>query len=362
MKLRDEARIKDKVEFHIETRHVTYLIVWSVVFSGIIFYTGIVVGKRSNPLPAPAPAPIHGAAKKVEAPEDKLVRSIPLLPAISVHPDQEEMADVVLNAMARLRLETLRKAEREDKLLEAELQEELFPQKPESERARPSAPEDVLKPSAGIGVKGHQAAKRLGQVPPMPVAEPEPASAPALVPVPAVEDPAANEPAAEAAAQADFPVVGELPVKTGAAALFEAFVAQASRPTGASAGGAEPAVDAERNGAADNGAAGKGAAVNGVAGNDEPLPVEKARQQGGKAYAIQAKSFRDKAEADVFLEYLKQSLGAGNYAAFIMPVDLPNKGKWYRVRIGHFQSISEAQKFKDAFEKKEGMQTILVAL
>jgi cell division protein FtsN len=330
MKLRDEHRIKDKVEFRVDTRHLVYLILWSVLFSAVIFYSGLVVGKKSNPLPSPVPQALASVPDPASAqtPEERLVRAMPLLKTLAVHPEQEEKTDEVLNAMARLRIETMERAEREDQALKAQLQQELFPPKP-GKSPRPPSPDDVLRNTSGISAPARGLPQRLAEAPEMPLPQPEPEPV-----VTAKDEPPEPRP------------------RSQSEALFRAFMSAAPpaapAPEPAQVGLPEPPAGP---------AAAADPAPAPATGEPEALP----RGQT-KAYAIQAKSFRDKTEADVFADYLVKSLQASPYKAFIMPVDLPNKGRWYRVRIGQFPSLSDAQKFKEAFEKKEGMQTILVVL
>lgn len=297
MKLREDARIKEKMEFRIDTKHVVYLIVWSIVFSGVIFYTGMVVGKKSKPALArntPPPVVLGAKADKTMDAEDLEARSIPFLNELSSHPEEEEMGDVVLNALAKLRLETRKKADEEEERLKKELTDRLFPAPPEERLSdRAMDPDEVLALSAGI--RAHRQRKARSAKAPEMEPEPEPEIAPH-----------------------DAPTEPE-PV----------HVEEARHE--------KEAQDQERD--------------------DEDIKVVAERY-----YAVQAKSFKDKNEALVFLKYLQGELSRNKFKPYIMPVELPKKGKWYRVRIGRFPSRLEAQKFKDFIEKKEGLQTILVVL
>jgi cell division septation protein DedD len=79
-------------------------------------------------------------------------------------------------------------------------------------------------------------------------------------------------------------------------------------------------------------------------------------------FAIQCKAFRNSQDAKVFVGYLKGEMRRSKYKPFIMPVELPGKGKWFRVRIGKFGSRLEAEKYKENFEKRLGLETFLVTL
>jgi DedD protein len=67
--------------------------------------------------------------------------------------------------------------------------------------------------------------------------------------------------------------------------------------------------------------------------------------------AVQVASTKDEASAAALVRKLKQ-LG---YAGFSVRADIPNKGTWYRVRVGPYRSKSEAEQIrqellKDQFE------------
>jgi cell division protein FtsN len=58
-------------------------------------------------------------------------------------------------------------------------------------------------------------------------------------------------------------------------------------------------------------------------------------------FALQAASFPDRAAADEFAERLK----AAGVPSYIVSIDLPRRGTWFRVRIGRFNTAEDAQKF-----------------
>ena len=76
------------------------------------------------------------------------------------------------------------------------------------------------------------------------------------------------------------------------------------------------------------------------------------------SYTLQVKAFREEPEATSFLEELKD----GGYEAFLVHSDIPGKGRWYRVRVGQFGSLTEATSFQQAFEQKEGYSTFVSPL
>jgi cell division septation protein DedD len=66
------------------------------------------------------------------------------------------------------------------------------------------------------------------------------------------------------------------------------------------------------------------------------------------AYTINTASFRDKENADRYVEELKE-LGID---AFNWEIDLGEKGKWHRVSVGGFTTREEAQDYADELKQK----------
>jgi DedD protein len=295
MRLRHEDKLKEKVEFQLDTRHVFYLVLWSIALSAAIFATGLFVGQKkqegkSGYAMANTLAFQGLRQKQAGLAVDPLVSSFSFLNRLGGHPEKRELEDAVLNAMAKLRIEIREKVEEKDDQLKKELADKYFRGiDPADDEDRQQSPEELLAQSRGISAH-HRHEQRMGQAPErLEAPEEEP------VPEPVV---AAKKPAAPYAR-----------------------------------GGAAPAKVAEK------------------------APVEGPEEGAGGDFAIQAKAFRDKNDALIFLGYLKHELGRSRYKPFIMPVELPGKGKWYRVRIGKFDSRLKAQ-----FEKRLGLETFLVSL
>jgi len=72
-------------------------------------------------------------------------------------------------------------------------------------------------------------------------------------------------------------------------------------------------------------------------------------------YKIQLASFQDLDGARIFSEQLQ----AKGYKPYILEVKLEGKGSMYRVRIGEFNSLEEAQKIAKEIERKENL-TVLI--
>lgn len=313
MRLRDEGKLKPKMEFQFETRHFFLLVVWSIVLSGVIFCTGLFIGQKGQA--GTRGTTLNGAQAEAKNGQDAnrpdpLLSSLSFLSRLVRHPEKRQHEDAALDALAALREDILRKQEIEDDALRSQLAHEVF--SPPTDR--PQDPEQVLASSSGVpATLGRSRQANLGLVPDLSAlaapAEPEP------VPVPE----------AELAAE---------PSELSAVAVAE--------------GNAVPVAAA-------------GIAVEGQAAGD-PSAIEVNPDGRQRFFAIQAKAFREKSDADIFLGYLQQELTKSRYKAFIMPVELAGKGKWFRVRVGKFQTRLEAEKFKQAFEKKLGLETFLVSL
>ena len=308
MRLRHESKLKDKMEFQLDTRHVFYLVLWSVLLSGAIFATGLFVGEKKEAGKAGHKVTNSLAFKGLKQKEaglgvDPMVSSFSFLSRLDRHPEKRELDDAVLNALAKMRLEVRERIHEQDEELKKELAEKYFPSEDVVSEAAWAAnrarPDQLLAQSQGVQALRQHREARLGQAPAdLGKEEPEPAPRPA--------------PYAEA--------------KLQQMALAKAV------PAPAPVRAVPVAVRA-----------------------DSQAPAE-------GAFAIQCKAFRNIHDAKVFVGYLKGEMRRGPYKPFIMPVELPGKGKWYRVRIGKFDTRLEAEKYKAQFEKRLGLETFLVSL
>jgi len=77
---------------------------------------------------------------------------------------------------------------------------------------------------------------------------------------------------------------------------------------------------------------------------------EKGAKPEGKKYIVQVASYKDKKKADQVAGKLK-SLG---YATRVVQMDLPGKGRWYRLTIGGLPSHDKAKEAVANVEKKIG--------
>ncbi len=73
-------------------------------------------------------------------------------------------------------------------------------------------------------------------------------------------------------------------------------------------------------------------------------------------YSIQVGSYPSMDEANSKISDWRSR----GYPAFMMIADIPDRGRWYRVRIGGFASKEDAQKYMDRFRSSENTEAIIV--
>ncbi|HSE37968.1 MAG TPA: SPOR domain-containing protein, partial [Blastocatellia bacterium] len=80
---------------------------------------------------------------------------------------------------------------------------------------------------------------------------------------------------------------------------------------------------------------------------EAPKPAGSPDQETGAGkdaqgqFSLQAAAFATQIGADEFAERLKQA----GLASYVVPADLARRGRWYRVRVGRFDSEESAQRF-----------------
>jgi cell division septation protein DedD len=66
-------------------------------------------------------------------------------------------------------------------------------------------------------------------------------------------------------------------------------------------------------------------------------------------YTVQVAAFSSKPAAQALVDRLSRK----GYPAYLHPQQIPGKGLWYRVRIGHYPKREEAEGLADRLQKKE---------
>jgi len=82
-------------------------------------------------------------------------------------------------------------------------------------------------------------------------------------------------------------------------------------------------------------------------------PVDEGRAGG---YQLQASSFRSEPEATAFATGLRQR----GHRAYVEQAQLPERGVWYRVRVGPFKTQKEAASYRSEFERREHLVPFVV--
>jgi cell division septation protein DedD len=83
-------------------------------------------------------------------------------------------------------------------------------------------------------------------------------------------------------------------------------------------------------------------------------PAAPPGKEGG--YQLQVSSFRSQSEADQFAAQLR----ARGHKAYVLEAHVPNRGTWYRVRIGPFPSQHAAASYRVGFEGREHVVPFIV--
>jgi DedD protein len=108
--------------------------------------------------------------------------------------------------------------------------------------------------------------------------------------------------------------------------------------------------DALTRAAADAAQMNGGGGGNGAAGGD----ASPAGHEGG--YQLQVSSFHTQAEADAFADQLR----ARGHKAYVVEAHVPNRGTWFRVRVGPFGSQHAAATYRASFEEREHVVPFIV--
>jgi len=92
------------------------------------------------------------------------------------------------------------------------------------------------------------------------------------------------------------------------------------------------------------------------------LPDDEPRRRAPRGmmgdYTLQVISYQNPTDAEVFAEGLR----AKGHEAFVVTADIPDRGRHWRVRIGPFDNMRDAQAYREEFEATERMNTYIVRL
>jgi cell division septation protein DedD len=90
---------------------------------------------------------------------------------------------------------------------------------------------------------------------------------------------------------------------------------------------------------------------------DKKQPAPSSAQSETLTYTLQLGSFQNSEVAAAF----SSSLAAKGYEAHIVKITVPDKGVVYRVRIGKYKNLEEAQKMAAELEKKENISAFITS-
>jgi cell division septation protein DedD len=85
-------------------------------------------------------------------------------------------------------------------------------------------------------------------------------------------------------------------------------------------------------------------------------PKTTSAPQSKVRYALQLASYQERGMAEEDVKKMKKQ----GYAAFIVTSQLPDKGTWYRVRLGSFSNKASAEKLQKEIHAKVGILPIVV--
>jgi cell division septation protein DedD len=89
---------------------------------------------------------------------------------------------------------------------------------------------------------------------------------------------------------------------------------------------------------------------------EEPARLETPQPGESSVYTLQVASFETREEAQAFASDLR---GRG-HNVFLVRTSTPERGTWFRVRVGPFSSRGEATRYQARFERQERLPTFLV--
>lgn len=334
MRLREDTKIREKVTVHLGTWQIVSILLLSVFFSGLVFGLGIFVGKQGQGgmttlQPAAGSVPQKAALKK----GGLSVPQFPTLPGQVLSKfSPAEMLDSLSRFVVQSHVDTLvadeERFRQEEELIAAKARH----------RIRPDMYEAPVDPDPNSELPIDMAKERLAVTD---AEKKEPAARPMGAPLP-------NKESLPKAAPRPAEVKAEAPLEQAASAKEE----NKGRPSKAN-------VAAKEDGAVD--ADGK---VQAGSKKTEKDSAQKAKSSENpiRVYSVQLLAYKDKSMALDYVKRLASSPLCAKYKPFIMPVEVPEKGQFYRVRIGRFTSKKEAERLRIRIAGQEGIDAKVVSM
>lgn len=91
---------------------------------------------------------------------------------------------------------------------------------------------------------------------------------------------------------------------------------------------------------------------------ENTVKKEKAKEAAAakeKRYTLQIAAFKERNTAEELAGRLKKK----GYDSYIVPVTIPQKGVWFRVRVGRFETRPDAQSLQSKLKGKEGFNSFI---
>lgn len=95
-----------------------------------------------------------------------------------------------------------------------------------------------------------------------------------------------------------------------------------------------------------------------ASGTESSGGVIRVKSADNARYSIQIGSFQSMSEANVMVQSWKQK----GYPSYVMIADIPNRGRWYRVRLGGFATRKDASRYLAQLRTKEQVDDALIVL
>jgi cell division septation protein DedD len=94
------------------------------------------------------------------------------------------------------------------------------------------------------------------------------------------------------------------------------------------------------------------------AGEEAQASVIRVKSAENARYSIQVGSYQQMSDANGKLKEWKER----GYPSYVMIADIPNRGRWYRVRIGGFATRADASRYLAKLRTKENVGDALIVL
>lgn len=282
--MHDLDRVRDKIEIRLEPRQVVFLAVGTMLFSGLLFAGGFMLGRNQAVVRSQAEVDLAAAEESARAAEE------------------ETFTGTRAAALGEV--------------------EFMFPSALGSRPGRAAPKRRPMRlPAEELSIKLDAPAEKAQAV--------EPTKAPVAVrAAPADPKPVVRTPAPIAPAPVAPKPVTPKPIVDAAPAVAEVIPAPGNED--APAAPAKP-IELQPEPTA-----------------PPPEPVAKSSARG--RYTVQVKAVQAKAEADAFMAELRQS----GFKPHVVLADIPGKGRFYRIRVGRFESMREARMFQRQYKRRSG--------